>query len=81
MVPSKTVDYTEVQSSVETPEGKLLVEACQQLQSADIQVLGWGNTFGDMESEIQNKYAGLKDGTKTVDQVTEELDQAKAALE
>lgn len=81
MVPSNTVNYTDAQNAVEKPEGKLLVEACQLLQAADIQVLGWSNTFGDMESEIQNKYAGLKDGSKTVDQVTEELDQAKAASE
>lgn len=79
MVPSSTVDYNEVLDSIEKPEGKLLVEACQLLQSTDIQALGWGNTFGDMESEIQNKYAGLKDGSKTVDQVVKELDQAKAA--
>lgn len=79
MVPSTAVDYNEAASQVESPEGKLLVEACQTLQSADIQVLGWGNTFGDMESEIQNKYAGLKDGSKTPKQVAEELDQILAA--
>ena len=59
--------------------GKLLVQACQTLQGADIQVLGWGNTFGDMEGEIQNKYAGLKDGSKTPEDVANELDQVLAA--
>ena len=79
MVPSTTVDYDQAASQVESAEGKLLVEACKTLQSADIQVLGWGNTFGDMEGEIQNKYAGLKDGSKTPEQVAEELDQILAA--
>lgn len=81
MVPSSTIDYKKIVDSVSTPEGKLLVEACQKLQSADFQVLGWGNTFGDMESEIQSKYAGLKDGSKTVDSVVKELDAAAAAAE
>lgn len=81
MVPSSTVDYSTVAETVSTPEGKLLVEACQKLQAADFQVLGWGNTFGDMESEIQNKYAGLKGGSKTVDDVVKELNQAAAAAE
>lgn len=81
MVPSTKVDYTAAASSIESPEGKLLVEACQLLQSADFQVLGWGNTFGDMEGEIQNKYAGLKDGSKTPDTVVKELDAAKLAAE
>ena len=34
---------------------------------ADYQALGLGNQFGDFEGEIQAKYAGLKDGSKTVD--------------
>ncbi|MGN0365916.1 MAG: ABC transporter substrate-binding protein [Suilimivivens sp.] len=79
MAPSETIDYNTVANSVETIEGKLLVEACKLLQGVDIQVLGWGNTFGDMEGEIQNKYAGLKDGSKTVEDVIQELNQAKAA--
>lgn len=79
MVPSTTVNYDEVASQVESTEGKLLVEACSLLQSADIQVLGWTNTFKDMESEISNKYPGLKDGSKTPEQVVEELDQILAA--
>lgn len=81
MVPSTTVDYDALAKTVEKTEGKLLVQACQLLQSADIQVLGWGNTFGDMEGEIQNKYAGLKDGSKTVDDVVSEVDQALLAAE
>ena len=66
-------------AEVESPEGKHLVQACQTLQNADVQVLGWGNTFGDMEGEIQNKYAGLKDGSKTAEDVAAELDQVLAA--
>lgn len=79
MVPSDAVDYSTI--TVESPAGQLLVEACKLLQSADVKVLGWGNTFGDMEGEIQNKYAGLKDGSKTVEDVVSELDQAMAAAE
>lgn len=79
MAPSTTVDYSKAEEAVGTAAGKLLVEACKLLQSADIQVLGWGNTFGDMEAEIQNKYAGLKDGSKTATQIAEELDQVMAA--
>ena len=79
MAPSTTIDYSSVESEVESPEGKLLVQACNLLQGTDIQVLGWGNTFGDMEGEIQNKYAGLKDGSKTPEDVANELDQVLAA--
>ena len=32
-----------------------------------------------MEGEIQNKYAGLKDGSKTAEDVAAELDQVLAA--
>ena len=79
MVPSTALDYDKAAAEVESPEGKLLVQACQTLQNADVQVLGWGNTFGDMEGEIQNKYAGLKDGSKTAEDVAAELDQVLAA--
>lgn len=81
MAPSTTVDYAALAETIENPAGKLLVEACQLLQGTDIQVLGWGNTFGDMEGEIQNKYAGLKDGSKTAEDVVNELDQAMLAAE
>lgn len=79
MVPSTAVDYDAAASEVESAAGKLLVQACQELQKVDVQVLGWGNTFGDMEGEIQNKYAGLKDGSKTPEDVAAELDQVLAA--
>ncbi len=82
MVPNATVDYDKVIESVDTEEGKLLVEACQELNKADFKVLGWGNTFGgEIEGEFQNKYAGLKDDSKTADTVVKELDGAKAASE
>ncbi|MCP1109983.1 ABC-type glycerol-3-phosphate transport system substrate-binding protein [Lachnospiraceae bacterium PM6-15] len=73
MAPGTDINYDGLLTTVETPEGKLLVEACQLCQSADIQALGLGNTFGDLEGEIQAKYAGLKDGSKTVDDVITEL--------
>ena len=47
--------------------------------AADYQVLVLGNQFGDFEGEIQAKYAGLKDGSKTVDDVVSELDAVIAA--
>ena len=53
--------------------------ACQLCMAADYQALGLGNEFGDFEGEIQAKYAGLKDGSKTVDDVVSELDAVIAA--
>lgn len=82
MVPSTAVDYEAAAGTVESPAGKLLVEACRSLNTADIKALGWGNNFGgDVESEYQNKYAGLKDGSKSVDDVIKELDQALEAAQ
>ena len=80
MAPS-TVDYEALADSVEAPEAKLLVEACRLCQSADYQALGLGNNFGDAEGEIQAKYAGLKDGSKTVEDAVEELDAFLEAAE
>ena len=81
MAPSTAVDYQALADSVDTADAKLLVEACGLCQNADYQALGWGNTFGDAEGEIQAKYAGLKDGSKTVDGVVKELDQFLEAAE
>lgn len=81
MAPSTDVDYDALDASVEAPEGKLLVEACKLCQGADYQALGLGNTFGDAEGEIQAKYAGLKDESKTVDDVITELNDFFAAAE
>ncbi|WP_343246808.1 ABC transporter substrate-binding protein [Diplocloster hominis] len=81
MAPSTAVDYQALADSVDTADAKLLVEACGLCQKADYQALGWGNTFGDAEGEIQAKYAGLKDGSKTVDDVVKELDQFLEAAE
>lgn len=81
MAPSTEVDYDALAKTVTTDDAKLLVEACRLCQSADYQALGLGNTFGDAESEIQAKYAGLKDGSKTVDEVIVELNDFLAAAE
>lgn len=81
MAPSNSLDYDKLLSEVESPEGKLLVEACQLAQKAEYPVLGLGNTFGDAEGEIAGKYAGLKDGSKTPDDVAAELDAFLAAAE
>lgn len=81
MAPGENVNYDELLNKVETDDAKLLVQACQLCQNADYQALGLGNTFGDAEAEIQGKYAGLMDGTKTPDDVIEELDGFLAAFE
>lgn len=75
MAPSTEIDYEKILNTVTTEEAKLLVTACQMCQSADYQVLGLGNTFGELEGEMQRKYAGLKDDSKTADSVVEELNQ------
>lgn len=79
MAPNTNVDYTTLMDSVDAPEAKLLVSACQLCMAADYQALGLGNEFGDFEGEIQAKYAGLKDGSKTVDDVVKDLDAVIAA--
>lgn len=79
MAPSTEVDYDALADAVTTDDAKLLVEACRLCQNADYQALGLGNTFGDAEGEIQAKYAGLKDGTKTVSEVVSELNNFLAA--
>lgn len=81
MVPGENVNYEELLNQVESDDAKLLVEACRLCQSADYQALGLGNTFGDAEAEIQGKYAGLMDGSKTPDSVIEELDGFLEAFE
>ena len=79
MAPNTNVDYTTLMDSVDAPEAKLLVSACQLCMAADYQALGLGNEFGDFEGEIQSKYAGLRDGSKTVDDVVKDLDAVIAA--
>ena len=81
MAPSTEVDYDALAAAVTTDDAKLLVEACRLCQNADYQALGLGNTFGDAEGEIQAKYAGLKDGSKSVDDVISELNDFLAAAE
>lgn len=81
MAPGSDIDYDALASQVDGVDAKLLVEACRMCQAADYQALGLGNTFGDGEGEIQSKYAGLKDGSKTVDDVVAELDAFLEAAE
>lgn len=81
MAPSTKVDYDALLNEVQTEDAKLLVSACQLCQSADYQALGLGNTFGDAEGEIQGKYAGLMDGSKTPADVIKELNDFMEASE
>lgn len=81
MAPSTKVDYDKLMSEVKTDDAKLLVEACRLCQNADYQALGLGNTFGDVEGELNGKYAGLMDGSKTSADVVKELNDFMAAAE
>ena len=81
MAPSTDIDYEALKNEVQTADAKLLVEACSLCNAADYQVLGLGNTFGDAEGEVQGKYAGLKDGSKTPEDVIKELDAFLQASE
>lgn len=81
MAPSTQVDYDALLNEVKTDDAKLLVQACQLCQKADYQALGLGNTFGDVEGELQGKYAGLMDGSKTPADVIKELNDFMAAAE
>ena len=81
MAPSTKVDYDKLAESVETDDAKLLVAACRLCQEADYQALGLGNTFGDVEGEVQGKYAGLMDGSKTPADVIKELNDFMKAAE
>lgn len=81
MAPSTAVDYDAIAGQVETADAKLLIEACKVAQNADYKALGLGNNFGDLEGEIQSKYAGLKDDSKTVDDVVAEIDKFILASE
>ncbi len=80
MAPSTTVDYKAIEGNVTDAAGKLLVEACNLCQSADYQSVGFGTAFGGgIEGEMSAKYAGLKDGSKTPDDVAQELNDFVAA--
>lgn len=81
MAPGTDVNYDELLEKVTTDDAKLLVSACQLCQSADYQALGFGNTFGDAEGELSGKYAGLMDGSKTPEDVVEELNNFLKAAE
>ena len=80
MAPSTAVDYDAIYKEVKTADAKLLIEACKVCQSADYQALGLGNNFGDLEGEIQSKYAQLKNGS-SVDGAIKELDAFIKAAE
>ena len=49
MAPNTNVDYATLMDSVDAPEAKLLVSACQLCMAADYQALGLGNEFGDFD--------------------------------
>ena len=69
MAPHTKLIYMTLIVLVYASVDQLLVSACQLCMEADYQALGLGTQFGDFEGEIQAKYAGLKDGSKTVDNV------------
>ena len=59
------------------PVVRKLAEACKLCAEADYQTCAMSSLWGsDVELEIGGKYAELHDGTKTADQIAEELDAA-----
>ncbi|WMJ22736.1 extracellular solute-binding protein [Paludicola sp. MB14-C6] len=73
MPSSSTFDYSKYLNDSNVGI-KNLAAACQLVQSADYKVKAIGATWGgDVEAAITGKYAQLKDGSKTTDQVINEL--------
>lgn len=81
LAPSTAIDYAALEGTVDAPEAKLLIEACNLCSNADYKALGLGNNFGDYEGQIVSKYPGLKDGSMNADAVVKALNDFKAASE
>jgi ABC-type glycerol-3-phosphate transport system substrate-binding protein len=77
MPPGTVVDYAALKADTSlNATTKKLIEACELIQKADYQGLTIGARWDmDIEGAIAGKYAGLKDGSKTVEQVITELNQ------
>ena len=52
---------------------KTLAQACKVASAADYQSPTAGAAWGDLAGAIAEKYAGIKDGSKTTDQVISDL--------
>ncbi len=78
MVPSTSVDYKALQNdSSLSPSTKLLINACNLVGDSDYEGMTIGSAWDeDVASAIAGKFAGLRDGSKSVDQVADELTRA-----
>jgi len=75
MPPSTAIDYAKYISGDYSVAIKSLAEACQVASAADYQSPTASSVWGaDISGAIEGKYAGMKDGSKSADQIVEELD-------
>lgn len=74
MPPSTSIDYDQyIKGDYDVPM-KLLAAACKAAGAADYQAPTAGTVWGqDLSDAIEGKYAALKDGSKTIDQIVGEL--------
>lgn len=76
MPPSTNIDYDAYITGDYDVTVKALAEACKAAGTADYQAPTAGAVWGeDISGAIEGKYAGIKDGSKTTDQIVEELDR------
>lgn len=74
MPPSTSIDYDKYISGDYDVPVKLLAEACKLANAADYKAPTAGSVWGqDISGAISGKYAGIKDGSKTTDQIVKEL--------
>lgn len=75
MPPSSAIDYDKYINGDYDVTLKALAEACKAANAADYQAPTAGAVWGqDISGAISGKYAALKDGSKTADDVVKELD-------
>lgn len=74
MPASSTIDYDAYINGDYDVTVKSLAEACKLALAADYKLPTAGSVWGeDISSAISSKYAGIFDGSKTTDQIVEEL--------
>lgn len=78
MPASDSFDYSKYLND-ENPAVSKLAEACMLVQQADYKNKTMGAIWGgDVEASIAGKYAGMKDGSKTADDVINEMNSIVA---
>lgn len=73
-MPPAAIDYDAYINGDYDVTVKALAEACKIASAADYQAPTAGAAWGDMSGAIAEKYAGIKDGTKTADDIIADLD-------